>query len=112
MSKMFKHIPIIVAGDDEAVKNGKPAPDIYVEAARRLGVHPSECLVFEDGVPGAKSGSAAGCQVIAVPDPRMDKSVFHAIADVVLDDLWHFNGERWGLELNMADVKNQLSVSV
>ena len=57
---LFEHIDVIVTGDDPAVKNGKPAPDIYLEAARRLGVDPAECLVFEDALSGVKSGKAAG----------------------------------------------------
>jgi len=105
---MFKHFQTIVTGDDKAVKNGKPAPDIYIEAARRLGVHPSECLVFEDAMTGVKSGNAAGCQVVAIPDPRMDKAVFSPMADAVLESLWHFDGEMWGIQLNMADCKNRI----
>lgn len=102
---IFQHIPIIVTGDDPAVKNGKPAPDIYLEAARRLGVDPSECLVVEDAMTGVKAGKAAGCYVVAVPDPRMDKSMFASAADVVLDDLWHFDGEPWGIPVKMLNLK-------
>ena len=47
---MFQFIKTIVAGDDPNVLNGKPSPDIYLEAARRLNVHPKECLVFEDAL--------------------------------------------------------------
>ena len=91
-----------MTGDDPSVKNGKPAPDIYIEAARRLDVHPSECLVFEDAVAGAKAGMAAGCLVVAVPDPRMDKSLFDGHADIVLDSMWEFNGEEiCGVDVNM-----------
>ena len=51
---MFQHIQLIVAGDNPAVKNGKPAPDIYLEAARQLKVDPKECLVFEDALSGVR----------------------------------------------------------
>lgn len=51
---MFQHIKVIVAGDDPAVKKGKPAADIYLEAARQLGVDPKECLVFEDALSGVR----------------------------------------------------------
>jgi 16S rRNA pseudouridine516 synthase len=47
---------------------GKPAPDIYLTAAERLGVDPSDCLVFEDIVPGIQAGLAAGMEVCAVDD--------------------------------------------
>lgn len=99
-ARMFDNIQVIITGDDPLVKNGKPAPDIYIEAARRLGVDPSQCLVFEDATAGCRSGKAAGCSVIAVPDPRMDKSVFDGIADEVLDDLTDFDPKSWGIDLN------------
>jgi HAD superfamily hydrolase (TIGR01509 family) len=49
------------------VARGKPAPDIYVEVARRLGRDPSECIVFEDSLPGYEAALAAGMPVIVVP---------------------------------------------
>ena len=56
----------IVTGCD--VEHGKPAPDVYLEAARRCGVTPDKCLVFEDIVPGIMAGKAAGMKVCAVED--------------------------------------------
>lgn len=50
------------------VSKGKPAPDVYLEAARRLEVAPSHCLVFEDIVPGILAGKNAGMTVFAVKD--------------------------------------------
>lgn len=50
------------------VKKGKPFPDVYLEAARRIETDPSECLVFEDIVPGILAGKAAGMTVCAVED--------------------------------------------
>uniref|UniRef100_A0A7S3PC24 Riboflavin kinase n=1 Tax=Amphora coffeiformis TaxID=265554 RepID=A0A7S3PC24_9STRA len=90
---MFRHIRAIVTGDHPAVKTGKPAPDIYLEAARQLGVDPSNCLVVEDALSGVRSGKAAGCFVVAVPDPRFtqqEKAVFEAESDFVLESLWDF----------------------
>lgn len=52
----------------EDVRCGKPAPDGFLECAARLGVEPSRCLVFEDGVMGVESARAAGMQVVVV-DP-------------------------------------------
>lgn len=49
------------------VARGKPAPDIFLEAARRLEVAPSDCIVFEDSVPGCEGALAAGMRVIACP---------------------------------------------
>jgi pseudouridine-5'-monophosphatase len=102
---MFCHISKIVAGDHPAVKTGKPAPDIYLEAARQLGVDPKECLVFEDALSGVRAGKAAGCSVVAIPDPRFtaeERAAFEAEADVVVDNLWAFNGKRWGINVDMA----------
>jgi beta-phosphoglucomutase-like phosphatase (HAD superfamily) len=54
----------------DEVGAGKPAPDVYLEAARRLGVQPANCVCLEDSGNGILSGAAAGMKVIAVPDPR------------------------------------------
>ncbi len=50
------------------VSTGKPAPDVYLEAARRCHTAPEKCLVFEDIVPGILAGKAAGMKVCAVAD--------------------------------------------
>lgn len=50
------------------VEKGKPAPDVYLEAARRCSVLPKNCLVFEDIIPGILAGKAAGMRVCAVED--------------------------------------------
>lgn len=54
----------------EEVARGKPAPDGYLEAARRLGVDPGDCVAVEDSSNGLRSAHAAGMRVIAVPHPR------------------------------------------
>ena len=55
----------------EEVARGKPFPDIYLEAARRLGLAPAGCLVFEDGSKGLAAAKAAGMTCVALPDPAM-----------------------------------------
>lgn len=98
---MFSKIKEIVAGDDPAVKNGKPAPDIYLEAARRLGVDPKNCVVFEDALSGAKAGKEAGCFVVAVPDNRFgpeERASFFQVSDIVIDNLSQFDGSQVGLQ--------------
>jgi HAD superfamily hydrolase (TIGR01509 family) len=52
----------------EEVAHGKPAPDVYLEAARRLRVVPAECVAVEDSTNGIRAGAAAGMAVIAVPN--------------------------------------------
>jgi len=59
---------VIVAADD--VGAGKPAPDVYLAAAQRLGVDPADCVCIEDSGNGILAGVRAGMTVIAVPDPR------------------------------------------
>jgi len=53
----------------EEVAQGKPAPDVYLEAARRLGVDPTRCAAIEDSHGGIRSAKAAGMRVIAIPNP-------------------------------------------
>ncbi|MFD5514567.1 HAD family hydrolase [Streptomyces sp. NPDC127066] len=55
----------VVSADE--VAHGKPAPDVFLEAARRLGAAPADCVVLEDAVPGAVAAHAAGMRCIAVP---------------------------------------------
>jgi len=72
----------------EEVARGKPAPDVYLEAARRLGVNPSSCAAVEDSRSGILSASAAGMWVIAVPNQAFSPGdeALHA-ADKVLGSL-------------------------
>lgn len=56
-----------VHGDDPELGAGKPAPDVFLLAASRLGVAPQQCWAFEDSPAGARSALAAGCQVHVVP---------------------------------------------
>jgi sugar-phosphatase len=55
---------VLVCAED--VVHGKPAPDVYLMAARRLGVSPAECLVIEDAPPGIEAARAAGMRVVAL----------------------------------------------
>lgn len=57
----------VVAAED--VRNGKPAPDVYLEAATRLGVRPGHCLALEDAPAGLAAARAAGMMVLAIPSP-------------------------------------------
>jgi HAD superfamily hydrolase (TIGR01509 family) len=58
----------------EEVARGKPAPDVYFEAARRLGVSPNRCLAVEDSSNGIRAAAAAGLTVIAIPNPTFPPS--------------------------------------
>jgi len=72
----------------EEVAHGKPAPDVYLEAARRLGAAPERCAAIEDSHAGIRSAHAAGMRVIAIPNasyPPGDDAL--GLADVVLGSL-------------------------
>ena len=79
----------------EEVEHGKPAPDAYLEAARRLGVDPTSCAAVEDSANGIRSARAAGMRVIAIPNPHYPPSEdVLALADVVLHSLDELTPER------------------
>ncbi|MGD0832806.1 MAG: hexitol phosphatase HxpB [Candidatus Dormibacteria bacterium] len=70
---------------DEAL--GKPAPDVYLAAARRLGVIPERCLAIEDSPAGVQAARAAGMRCVAVPDPLIATDRRFLEADAVLSSL-------------------------
>jgi beta-phosphoglucomutase-like phosphatase (HAD superfamily) len=74
----------VVSGD--CVSRPKPAPDIFLEAARRMGVVPAGCVVLEDSLSGVQSARAAGMRVIAVPEHAA--ASFDGLADAVVPDLF------------------------
>lgn len=86
-------IPVRCTGDE--VVHAKPAPDIFLLAAQRLGVAPSDCLVLEDSVNGARAATAAGMRCIAVPNPAYDHPHFEGITVAVLPSLELFDVESW-----------------
>jgi sugar-phosphatase len=70
---------------DEA--RGKPAPDVYLTAARRLGVAAASCLALEDSPAGIASARSAGMRCVAVPDPLLAADPRYREADLVLGSL-------------------------
>jgi HAD superfamily hydrolase (TIGR01509 family) len=72
----------------EEVPRGKPAPDVYLEAARRLEVAPEQCVAVEDSTNGIRSASAAGMRVVVIPRPDFPPSAGALrLADAVLASL-------------------------
>jgi len=72
----------------EEVAHGKPAPDVYLEAARRLGVAAADCTAVEDSSNGLRSAAAAGMTVVALPNPRFPPAADAlALATVVIGSL-------------------------
>jgi HAD superfamily hydrolase (TIGR01509 family) len=77
---------VIVTGEE--VEHGKPAPDIYVCAAEKLGIPADKCLVVEDALPGVAAAKAARMRVAAIPDTRfINPREYEKEADYVLDSL-------------------------
>lgn len=82
------------AVSSQEVARGKPAPDVYLEAARRLGADPGRCAAVEDSRAGIQSAKAAGMLVVAVPNPHFppeDDAL--ARADVVLNSIRELSPE-------------------
>lgn len=84
--KLLAPMEVVVTGDDPAVERGKPAPDIFLEAARRLGAQPEDCVVFEDSPHGITAAKAAGMHAVAIPDSRLPGNDF-SHADRVVSSL-------------------------
>ncbi len=74
---LLTHFSVVVGRD--AVTHGKPAPDLYLQAARQLGADPATCWAFEDSLPGLTAAVASGARTHWVPD----------IAQIHADDLPH-----------------------
>ena len=79
----------------EEVAYGKPAPDVYLEAARRIGVPPPRCAAVEDSSNGLRSAAAAGMTVFAIPNREFPPSADAlALAADVLDSIAELTTER------------------
>jgi HAD superfamily hydrolase (TIGR01509 family) len=65
---LAEHFELTVSSEE--VARGKPSPDVYVEAARRLGLDPASCAAIEDSANGIRAAHAAGMRVIAIPNRR------------------------------------------
>jgi HAD superfamily hydrolase (TIGR01509 family) len=84
--RITKFFDVIVTGDE--VERGKPAPDIYLAAAKTLNVTARDCLVIEDALSGIAAAKAAKMRVVAIPDRRfVDPGEYEKQADYVLNDL-------------------------
>jgi HAD superfamily hydrolase (TIGR01509 family) len=81
--------PVVrVAVSSEEVERGKPSPDVYLEAVRRLGADPARSVAVEDSEPGIRSAKAAGMRVVAIPNlhfPPGEGAL--ALADTVLGEI-------------------------
>lgn len=92
----FEVFDALITGDDPRIARGKPAPDIFLLAARELGADPASCVVLEDAPSGVAAARAAGMQVIAVPYPGMDATKL-AAADAVVTSLAELDRASFGV---------------
>lgn len=103
-SSIHEHIDLVVSRlgiadffdaitSGEEVSNGKPAPDIFLKAAAKLGMDPAECTVLEDAMNGMRAGKAAGMYVIVVPNQFTQDEDFSE-ADLRVSSLEEVSGEK------------------
>ena len=92
----FSIFKYVIQGDNPEIKQGKPAPDIFLITTKKLGVKPEHCLVFEDSLAGVAAARAAQMSVVAVPAPEMDHQLYLK-ADQVLNSLTEFQPTDWNL---------------
>ena len=90
------HFDALVTGED--VQNGKPAPDTFLKAARKLNLPPAACVVVEDAIPGIQAAKAAQMPVVAVTTTRQRSDL--TLANKIVDSL---------IELTAADFKTLLT---
>ena len=91
----YRIFQCVVLGDDPEIARGKPAPDIFLVAAKRMQADPAHCLVVEDAPSGVEAALAAGMFVVAVPDPNMDDRAY-ANAHEVIRNLNDLDLPNWG----------------
>jgi HAD superfamily hydrolase (TIGR01509 family) len=82
---LFERFSVLVGGDE--IAQGKPAPDIFVETARRLGIDAADCIVLEDSEPGVRGAIAAGMTPIMIPDLHPPSAALLAMRPLVLPTL-------------------------
>ena len=82
----FSHLDLAVVVSGDEVAASKPAPDVYLLALQRLGLHARACIAIEDTKPGLAAATAAGLACVAVP-PRASERRGYANAAYVADDL-------------------------
>ena len=87
---LLRHFRVVVTADD--VTLGKPDPEVYMLAARRLGADPAHCLVFEDSTVGIQAARAAGMRAVGVATAYAEAELRAAGAERVID---HFEGLAW-----------------
>lgn len=84
-SGILEYFDVLTTGDE--VSEGKPNPEIFQKAAKKLGLAPEECYVFEDSFNGVRAGHAAGCCTVMVPDMIQPDEEIRGLYDMCCEDL-------------------------
>jgi sugar-phosphatase len=92
MGGLEDRFDVVLTGEDE--EHGKPYPDVYLTAARRLGVPPERCLAIEDSINGVRAAKAAGMVAVAVPPPETRGGDIGG-ADLILGSLVDLDDRIW-----------------
>ena len=82
---LIDRFTVSIAGDE--VQRGKPAPDVYLAAADRMGADPASCVAVEDTPTGVQAAAAAGMRVVAVARPGADRALLEAAGATVVEHL-------------------------
>lgn len=84
-----KHLNTITSASN--MQYGKPHPEVYLQCARELGAHPTQCICFEDSFYGMIAAKAARMKCIVVPEPKNSKELKWNAADLKISSLLNFN---------------------
>ena len=87
---LLRHFDVVVTSDD--VMLGKPDPEVWTQAARRLRIAPSHCVIFEDAVVGIQAARSAGMRAIGVTTAHSERELLAAGAERTIPD---FQDLRW-----------------
>ena len=90
MAAVDKEMEFILCGNE--VTRGRPAPDMYQIACKKLSLPPAQCLVVEDSFNGVRSAFAAGCPVVMIPDMDPPDSEIRSMCHAVLESLHELPG--------------------
>lgn len=85
LGEVRRRFDVMITGDE--IEHGKPAPDIFLQAAERLAVSPETCWVVEDSEPGVRAAHAAGMRAVIVPDLERPSPDVCSLAAWVCDSL-------------------------
>ena len=85
MTNTEKYIDAVLSGTE--IERGKPAPDLFLKAAEKIGIAPEDCYVFEDAYNGVRAGAASGARTIMIPDTQEPDDEMYELAFAICGSL-------------------------